>query len=321
MITITAPQLSYWNMIWSDLWQEHKPLMLTGVLMMIALGVSIVGVFLDPRVITGAPAWLKPAKFSISIAIYSFTFVWMLTFVKGYPKTKNRLAWITTIMFWIEWIAITIQMLRGTTSHFNFSTVFDGFIFGIMGFAIMVLWFASFGLAFLLLRQKIEDRAMAWALRLGVLGAIIGMAMAFAMPSPTPEQLENLQSGVGSSIIGAHAVGVEDGGAGLPIVGWSTEGGDYRVSHFIGLHAMQVLPLLAMALAFFTQFSEKRRIGLVISGAVAYIGITLLTFWQAIRGQSIIAPDSLTLTAFALIVAVTLVGTIFSMTRYSNANA
>ena len=50
---------------WGDSW----PLMATAVLMLPSLVVSLLGLLLDPRVIAGAPAWLKPAKFALSTII------------------------------------------------------------------------------------------------------------------------------------------------------------------------------------------------------------------------------------------------------------
>ncbi|HEY8600538.1 MAG TPA: TetR/AcrR family transcriptional regulator, partial [Thermomicrobiales bacterium] len=79
--------------------------------------------------------------------------------------------------------------------------------------------------------------------------------------------------------------------------GWSTVGGDLRAAHFIGLHAMQLLPLLGWALSRhrFSWLADGARLALVRIAGAAYLGLILLLTWQALRGQSIVAPDGLTL--------------------------
>jgi hypothetical protein len=51
------------------IWSNSPLLAATSLLMFAAFLFSVTGIYLDPRTITGVPAWLKPAKFGISTAL------------------------------------------------------------------------------------------------------------------------------------------------------------------------------------------------------------------------------------------------------------
>jgi hypothetical protein len=100
---------------------------------------------------------------------------------------------------------------------------------------------------------------------------------------------------------------VADGGPGLPLFGWSTTGGDLRVGHFVGMHALQVLPLLAAALLAVPgrALPGRARLHLVRLAGAGYLALLALLTWQALRGQPVAVPDATTLAVFgALVVAV-----------------
>jgi hypothetical protein len=290
-------------------WRLNRPLTALGVAMIATLVVALIGLAFDPRLITGAPAWLKPAKFAISVAIYSFTFVWLLTFVRGYPRLVRWLSWITVVMLGIEMVIIVGAAAIGTTSHFNVSTAAHAAAWSVMASAIVATWVANLGVGILLLRQRLADRAFLWSLRLGVAVSAVGMGVAFFMTSPTADQLTAARAGGGMPVVGAHSVGVADGGPGLPVVGWSTVGGDLRVAHFIGLHALQVLPLLGLLLSRFgpAWLRPGDRVALIWTAGLGYLGLVALVTWQALRGQSLVRPDALTLTAAAVLALATAV--------------
>lgn len=276
----------------------NRSLTLLGVLMIMTLVLSVLGLIFDPRTIAGAPAWLKPFKFAVSISMYSFTLLWILNFVQGQRFWVRLVSGATLAILLVEMAIVIAQVLRGTTSHFNNATSFDTAMLGIMGAMIMTLWFIQLIAALLLIRQALPDRAFAWALRLGLLLTLIGAGMGFLMTTPTAAQMAQFQTGAHVPVIGAHSVGVPDGGPGLPITGWSTIGGDLRIGHFIGLHALQVLPLLGLLLAQ-VGLGARQRLALVWVGSASYLGLMALITWQALRGQPLIAPDATTLLAAA----------------------
>ena len=208
-------------------------------------------------------------------------------------------AWTTAIALFIEMVIIAGQVVRGTTSHFNVATYLDGILWSLMGTFVVVAWVANLVAAVLLLIQRLPNPAFAWSLRLGLLVSFVGMGVAFFMTAPTAEQLAASEAGERFLVAGAHSVGVEDGGPGLPVTGWSTEGGDLRVPHFFGLHGLQALPLFGLLIAGFGPgwLRMGHRTALVWTAGLSYLGLVMLLTWQALRGQPLISPDSLTLGA------------------------
>ena len=286
---------------------SRRRLVLVGATMLLVLGVALAGLLLDPRVITGAPAWLKPMKFAVSISIYCFTLLWLLTFVRGRPRLVGLVSWVTAVALLVEMVVIAGAAALGTTSHYNVSTPLHTAVWATMAASIVLVWTMNLLTAALLLFQRLPDPAFAWALRLGLVVSLVGMGVAFPMTQETPAQERAADAaGIDAPIQGAHAVGVEDGGPGLPVTGWSTTGGDLRVPHFVGLHGLQALPLFGFLLALFgpAWLRAGHRIALVWTAGLSYLCLIGLLTWQALRGQPLISPDALTLGAlFALFVA------------------
>jgi hypothetical protein len=288
----------------ATLWNTDARLTALGLGMLVLLAATAVALMVDPRQIGGAPAWMKPAKFAASIAILSLTLAWVFTFIPEWARTRHVVSWITTVTMILEIVIIDMQAWRGTTSHFNVRTPLDGTLFTIMGLAIVVQTLSMIAVAAALWRQRFADPAMGWALRLGTTITIIGALTGGMMTRPTAAQLDAARRGERMLVAGAHTVGAPDGGPGLPGTGWSLEHGDIRVAHFIGLHAMQLLPLLAYALTR-RGWQGARRVRTVLSAAASYFTLYSLLLWQAFRGQSLTQPDVTTATAVLLWAAAT----------------
>jgi hypothetical protein len=256
--------------IWRDLWRKQRVLMLAGagflVLLLLLAGISLV----DSQQITGVNRWMKPIKFTNSIAIYLWTLAFYLYFLAGAEKAKRVIAYGAAAMLTGEIILIVMQAARGTTSHFNNSSAFDGAVFSAMGLMIVINTFLIIYLTYLYFRADSRlPAAVVWGMRLGLILFL----------------LASFQGGYMSAQTG-HAVGAAEGGAGLPLVNWSTEGGDLRVAHFVGMHALQAIPLFALMLVWLQKrFSPIRPLALTFLFATLYCAAFTLVFVQALKGK------------------------------------
>lgn len=275
----------------------HRPLLwLAAAMAVLAVAVGIAAI-VDHRIVTGVDVWIKPLKFAISVGVYAIT----LSLLIGMLSRWRRAAWIAgviaTVGLLIEMVIIVGVAATGQTSHFNVSTPFHTTLWAIMAFSIVAVWGMTFivGLAFF--RNRFGDAARNLGVRAGVLVAIIGMGLAFLMTSPTASQLASFKG-----IAGAHTVGIPDGGPGLPLLGWSTVAGDLRIPHFVGMHALQVIPLLVLLFEVIGRrwsplSSVRARVRLTWVVIVTYLATLGVLTWQALSAQSIVHPSGAILVA------------------------
>ncbi|MBC6448470.1 hypothetical protein GPZ80_14950 [Actinokineospora sp. HBU206404] len=273
--------------------------MIFSLAMVVMTVASVLGLIVDDRMIAGAPNWLKPFKFAVSFIAYSVMWAWLMSLHPRRPRWLHHTGTLLAVAGVVEMAAIAGQALRGKPSHFNVQTEFDATLWITMGITVAILWVATLAASISVARDVLLPRPLKLSINLGMAISLAGM-----LTGPLMSQRETGIKGVA----GAHSIGVPDGGPGMPITGWNLVGGDLRVGHFIGIHGLQVLPLVAVVLAAFVArhailAREEVRTRLVWTAGGVYTGLFALVTWQAFRGQSLVEPDALTLLAFAGIVA------------------
>lgn len=288
-------------------WQINKPLTALLVFCATTFILSILGLFIDPRVteLVGTPAWAKTFKFSTSLMFYAASLIWALSLLENrFKKIAGFGGSVVGSVFILQMILIIIQAVRIQPLHFNTTTPLDSALWGTMAIANSLMLLGYLILVVMAWRGIRTNPVLAWSIRLSFVVTLFGLLQGFLMTSPNPIQEKALASGQTTIMIGAHTVGssslMPDAGAGLPLLGWSTTHGDLRIAHFVGLHALQLLPLFAFWLLGRRQrwLTDRHSMVLLTIAALGYSGLIYLLTWQAGRGQSIVAPDITTLTAF-----------------------
>jgi hypothetical protein len=255
----------------------------------VCLAVSIIGLLIDDRILLYVPIWLKPFKFSVSSLIFIGSILYFLKYIpnKKFIIVSNK---IVSYGLMIELIIIYLQVFRGRMSHFNNQTIEDMILFQIMAITIVCVWLGFGVYAWKLFKtSEYADDMIFKGIQVGVIITFLTMPFAFTMPQPSKTQLQEIiknKSQIGL-IVGSHTVNEKDPSQTYPLTGWAKTGGDLRIAHFLGLHAIQILPILAFLLnGINLSIPNKKRL-LSITG-LFYFLIVVLTLVRALKGISLL---------------------------------
>ncbi|MER7444456.1 hypothetical protein [Micromonospora avicenniae] len=290
----------------------HRALVANAALMFTLTLVSAVGLFVDDRLLMGESIWVKPMKFGFAMGVYGLTLAWLLSRL----SRGRRFGWWLGTVFAVAGLldvgAVAYAAAHGTVSHFNNNdepvaeTVRTVFNIGVAPLLLITMI-----IAVLVLIQRTGDRAMSRALRAGLGLAIASMVVALWLSNSAGARTVTDANGDPVSMNGGHGIGDPDGN-GMFLTHWSTTGGDLRVPHFVGLHAIQVLLFITAILGAFAARhgwlrDERVRARLVGVAALGYSGVFVVLTWQARRGLPVTRLDRPTLVAFVGVAVFTVV--------------
>jgi hypothetical protein len=216
----------------------------------------------ESRTIDGINIWLKPFKFASTTFIYVWTIAWMMQFLNIGLQKKYRYSLGIAICMLVENFLIFFKASRAEASHFTPSLAYT--LMGIMITAHFVLFIFLTRDFF---RQKIKDQEnLDLGIKLGLIAFIIANLVGFTL-----------------SIYGSHTIGAELGNSSMPITAWNTNAGDLRIAHFLGIHGLQLLPIIGLL---FDKTNTSKKMSWIIGGF--YLAFTLFTFIQALIGKPLI---------------------------------
>jgi hypothetical protein len=200
----------------------------------------------------GPVSWRKPIVFGLSFGITLATVAWFTTFL----RPRRAVGWAVVGPFAVasvvEVALVSMQKWRGVPSHFNESTPFNGLVFSIMGALVTLLVVLTVLITVRAFFPMDAPPSLAWAIRTGLVLMLVSQSVGVQMIA------------VGGNTFGAS--------------------GALKVPHAVTLHAIQVLPGLALlALAF--QVSERLRTTVVALGATGYAALVASTMVQAFGGR------------------------------------
>lgn len=251
----------------TELKLRNQPLFFFGlVCLFLAIGFLLLTKLSNTQVY-GVNAWLKPAKFAFSTFLFAWSMAWYCQYLVNFRIQFFN--WTVILLLGFEIVYIAFMAGKGEVSHYNQRTPLFAAMFSLMALAatLITLYTAYIGLLFFIQAFPGLPRYYLWAIRLGILIFVVFAFEGFIM---------------GAKL--SHSVGLVNDNSNWFILGWSKTAGDLRVSHFIGMHALQTLPLLS--------FYFLKNTKLTILASVFYAMLAIITLIQALQGKPLFAEKS-----------------------------
>jgi hypothetical protein len=259
--------------------EASAPLYRTGLGLLLLCIPTLALAIWDARLFQGVSVWLKPLKFQLSTGVYLLTLALMMVWLSAEDlrsKKAQYVAWTGALTGVFEVAYVSFQGAQGLGSHFNLSTRFYANMYTLMGVGAVLLTSASLVCAILIARSRAY--ALPAALKLSV---VLGLVLTFVLGTGFGAYLSGQRAG--------HWVGgLPTDCGGLPLFTWSRSGGDLRVAHFFGIHAMHFIPAFALALGLTNVQPSTAKAG-IWGFTLVFCGFCTWTFVQAVRGLPFLA--------------------------------
>jgi hypothetical protein len=249
------------NYFIENLKNRNETLFLFGLICLIASFIFLGLTKITSTEVMGVNAWYKPFKFALSTMFYAWAMAWFCFYL---PPTFNvkLFNWVVIILLGFEIVYIAFQAGKGQLSHYNISTAVYATLYSLMAIAatIVTLYTAYVGVLFCKNAFPNLPTYYVWSIRIGIFLFVVFALEGFVMGSRM-----------------THTIGGPDGNHGIPILNWSKKFGDPRVAHFIGMHALQVIPFLS--------FYLLKNTKLTIAVGILYFALAIFTLVQALKGN------------------------------------
>jgi hypothetical protein len=209
----------------------------------------------------GPVSWRKPMTFGLSFGLTLITIAWVASYILLSRRARNWLLGVFAAACVLEVSLITLQAWRRVPSHFNLETPFDGLIArtlavggGLLIAVIAILTAASWR----------ADPQVAPSMRLAVRAGLVALDASLLIGAIM------IATGISRVLAGDQQKAYAVGGALKP-------------AHFITMHGVLVLPLLAWLLARI-DWPEQHRVRVVWLAVTGYAVLAVVVIAESFAG-------------------------------------